>query len=71
MESIEAVVVGDGDVSAGFQQNRQHVIPLLADGIMERRVSLRVLWTEQGSTSLKNLHTIQEASKTCLFLFFL
>lgn len=43
MKSVEAVVVGDGDVSAGLQQNGQHVVPLLADGVMERRVPLRVL----------------------------
>lgn len=49
MESVEAVVVGDGDVSAGLQQNRQHVVPLLADGVVERRVSLRVLQRAQGS----------------------
>lgn len=50
MESVEAVVVSDGDVSAGLQQNRQHVVPLLADGVVERCVSFRVLQIAQGSS---------------------
>lgn len=50
MESVEAVVVGDGDIGAGLQQNGQHVVSLLADGVVERRVSLRVLRGAQRST---------------------
>lgn len=43
MQGIEAVVVGDGDVSTGLQQHREHVVPLLADGVVQGCVSLRVL----------------------------
>lgn len=51
MEGVEAVVVGDGDVGAGLQQNGQHVVSLLADGVVERRVSLRVLQRAQRAKS--------------------
>ena len=34
VEGIKAVVVGDGDICLMFQQQGQHVIPLLTDGIM-------------------------------------
>ena len=46
VQGVEAVVVGDGDVSAGLQQHRQHVVPLLADGVVQGRVSFRVLQGE-------------------------
>lgn len=51
MEGVEAVVVGDGDIGTGLQQNGQHVVSLLADGVMERRVSLRVLQRAQRAKS--------------------
>lgn len=38
MQSIEPVIVGDGDISTSLQQHRQHVISLLAYGIMQRCV---------------------------------
>lgn len=65
MESVEAVVVGDGDVSAGLQQNRQHVVPLLADGVVERRVSLRVLQRAQASASLRRRKLVHRPVGSC------
>ena len=47
VQGVEAIVVGDGDVSAGLQQHGQHVITLLADGVVQGCVTLRVL---QGAT---------------------
>lgn len=43
MQGIEPVIVGDGDISAGLQQHRQHVISLLAYSIMQGCVPLRIL----------------------------
>ena len=43
VEGVEAIVVGEGDVSRMVQQQRQHVIALLGYGVVERRVALRVL----------------------------
>lgn len=43
VKRVEAIVVGNCDISTSFQEYREHVIPLLADGIMQRCVSLRVL----------------------------
>lgn len=43
VQGVEAVVVGDGDVSASLQQHRQHVVSLLTDGVVQGGVALRVL----------------------------
>ena len=43
MEGIESIVVGDVHVGVVFEEQRQDVIPLLADGIMEGSVTFRVL----------------------------
>jgi len=45
MECVEAVVVSDAHVSRMLQQQRQHVITLLTDSIMQWGVTLRVLHT--------------------------
>lgn len=44
MQGIEAVVVGQGDVRRVIQQQGQDVVSLLADGVVQSRVSVRVLW---------------------------
>lgn len=43
MQGIEAVVVGQGDVRRVIQQQGQDVVSLLADGVVQSRVSVRVL----------------------------
>merc|ERR1719394_1923131 len=43
MKGIEAIVVGQHDVSTVIQEQCQHVIPLLADGIMEWSISFTIL----------------------------
>lgn len=43
MQDVETIVVGDNDVSHVFQQQRQHVVSLLADGVMQRSISLGIL----------------------------
>jgi hypothetical protein len=43
VEGVESVIVGEHDVGAVVQEQRQHVVPLLRDGVMQRRVSLAVL----------------------------
>lgn len=40
MQGIKPVVVGDGDIGTCLQQDGQHVIPFLAYGVMQGRVSL-------------------------------
>lgn len=43
MKRVEAVVVGDHDVGVVVQQEGQHVVTLLGDGVVQRGVALRVL----------------------------
>lgn len=43
MEGIEAVVVGERDVGAVVDEEREHVVALLRNGVVQRRVPLRVL----------------------------
>lgn len=43
VQRVEAVVVGERDVSRVVQQQRQHVVPLLGYGVMQGRVTLGVL----------------------------
>jgi len=50
MQGVEAIIVGDGDVGASLQQHRQHVISLLADGVVQWRVALGIL--KRGETVL-------------------
>jgi hypothetical protein len=45
MKGVEAVVIGDGDVSGVFQEQCDHVVPLLADSVVQCCVSFRVLKT--------------------------
>lgn len=57
MQGIEAVVIGQRDVSLVVQEQRQHVVPLLGDGVVQRRVSLRVLPTHTHmyiTTAIRN-----------------
>ncbi len=43
MEGVESVVVGDHDVCAALQQQSQHVVPFLGDGVVQRGVALGIL----------------------------
>lgn len=43
MQRIEAIIIGDGDISTRLQKNWKHVISLLADGIMQGRIPFRIL----------------------------
>ncbi len=43
VEGVEPIVVGEHDIGAVVQEQRQHVVPLLGDGVMQRRVTLAVL----------------------------
>lgn len=43
VQRIEAVAVGEGHVRAVLQQQRHHVVALLRDGVVQRRVALAVL----------------------------
>lgn len=50
VQGVEAIIVGDGDISTGLQQHRQHVISLLAYSVMQRCVPLGILKREPGVT---------------------
>ena len=43
MKRVEAVVVGDHDVGVVVEQQREHVVAFLGDGVVKRSVTLRVL----------------------------
>jgi hypothetical protein len=43
VERVEPVVVGDHDVGAVVEEEGQHVVALLRDGVVQRGVALRVL----------------------------
>ena len=43
MQGIESVVVSKRDVGIVVDEKRQHVVSFLGNGIVQRRVSLRVL----------------------------
>lgn len=62
VQGVEAVVVGDGDVGSGLQQHRQHVVPLLTDGVVQRCVALRILQGAPESASARQPagHTMQD-----------
>ncbi len=49
VQGVEAVVVGDDDVGLVLEQQRQHVVALLADGVVQRSVSLGVLVKSEPS----------------------
>lgn len=52
VKCVESVIVGNCDICTCFQEHREHVIPLLADGIMQRCVPLGVLQGEALSYTL-------------------
>ena len=43
VERVESVVVGEHDVRVVVEEEGQHVVPLLGDGVMQRCVTLAVL----------------------------
>ena len=43
VERVEAVVVGDHDVGVLVEKEGEHVVALLGDGVVKRRVTLRIL----------------------------
>lgn len=45
VQRVEAVIVCDGQVCMVFQEQGNHVVPLLADSVVEWGISLRILNT--------------------------
>ena len=43
VQRVESVVVGDHDVGAAVQEEGEHVVALLADGVVQGGVALGVL----------------------------
>lgn len=43
MESVEAVIISDGDISTRLQKHREHVVSLLANGVMQGGITFRIL----------------------------
>lgn len=43
VQRVEAVIVGQRDVGAVVQQQRQHIVALLRNGVVQRRVAFRIL----------------------------
>lgn len=43
VQRVETIVVGESHVSSMLQQQRQHIITFLRDGVMERSVTFRIL----------------------------
>ena len=59
MESVKAIVVGNDDVSAVFEEQREHVVTFLADGVVKRRVTFTVLQTRVTTKFEQFLHNSQ------------
>jgi hypothetical protein len=43
VQGVEPVVIGQHDVSIVVQQQRQHVVTLLRDGVVQWRITFRIL----------------------------
>ena len=43
VECVESVVVGDHDVGVLVEEEGEHVVALLRDGVVQRSVALRIL----------------------------
>lgn len=43
VQGVESVVVGQRDVGRVIQQNRQHVVPLLGNSVVQRSVAFGIL----------------------------
>lgn len=43
VQGVEPVVIGQHDVSIVVQQQRQHVVTLLRDGVVQWRIAFRIL----------------------------
>ena len=43
VQRVEAVVVGDHDVGVSVQQQAEHIVAFFGDGVVQRRIALRVL----------------------------
>ena len=43
VERVEAVVVGDHDVGVLVEEQGEHVVALLRDGVVQRSVTFRIL----------------------------
>ena len=52
VQRVEAVIVCDGQVCMVFQEQGNHVIPLLADGVVEWGIPLRILNTRHKINKL-------------------
>jgi hypothetical protein len=66
MKRVEAVVVGDHDVGVVVQQEGQHVVTLLRDGVVQRSVTLRVLQIK--NTFLNTSSDTKKMSHLCFLL---
>jgi hypothetical protein len=53
VQGVESIVVGQHNVCVVVQQQRQHVISLLRDGIVQGRVAFRVLSTSRTHNSVE------------------
>lgn len=49
MEGVESVVVREGNVGIVVDEEREHIVPLLGDGVVERGISLGILWGETSN----------------------
>jgi hypothetical protein len=50
VKRVEPVVVGDHDVCVPLEEEGEHVVPLLGDGVVQGRVALRILEKEMKQT---------------------
>ncbi len=55
VKGIESVVVSECNVSIVVDEERQHIVPLFRDSIMERSVPLRILNTHINQNPIKCL----------------
>ena len=53
VQRVEPVVVGDHDVGVAVEEEGEHVVALLGDGVVQRGVALRILAKEKKKRTLK------------------
>ena len=61
VEGVESVVVGDHDVGVLVEEEGEHVVALLRDGVVQRGVALRIL--NEGE---KKIEVINAGKAVCL-----
>jgi hypothetical protein len=60
VQGVESIVVGQHNVCIVVQQQRQHVISLLRDGIVQGRVAFRVLSTSRTQVRIMQSHCLMD-----------